>query len=55
VEYFKYFGSTITSDTRWTSGIKSKIAMTKGESKWRISSPANWTLNLREKRIKFYI
>jgi hypothetical protein len=44
VEYFKYFGSMMTNYARRTCGIKFRIAMTKGESTRRLSSPAKWTL-----------
>jgi hypothetical protein len=54
-EYFKYFCSIITKDARCTSGTETRIVMTKGESKRRISSSANWALNFRKKLINFYI
>jgi hypothetical protein len=44
MEYFKYFGCTITNDTRCTRKTKSELPWQKQHSTGRrIFSPANWT------------
>jgi len=45
VKYFKYFGSIVTNDLRYTREIKSKFFIEKSafKSKKENFSPENWT------------
>jgi hypothetical protein len=43
VKCFKYLGSLLTDDGRYTCEIKSRIAMAKAEFNKRIFLPENWT------------
>jgi hypothetical protein len=42
VEYFRYLGSMMTNDTRYTPEIKCRIVMAKSGCQ-EAFSPANWT------------
>jgi len=56
VECFKYLGSMLTNDGRWTCEIKSRIAMAKAAfSKKKTLFTRKLDLNLRKKLIKCYI
>jgi len=56
VECFKYLGSLLTKDGRYTSEIKSRIAMAKAAfSKKKTLFTSKLDLNLRKKLIKCYI
>ena len=56
VECFKYFGSMLTNDGRFTREIKSRIAMAKAAfSKKKTLFTSKLDLNLRKKLIKCYI
>ena len=56
VECFKYLGSLLTNDGRWTREIKSRIPMAKAAfSKKKTLFTSKLDLNLRKKLIKCYI
>jgi hypothetical protein len=56
VEYFKYLGSMITNDARWTREIKSRIAMAKATfNNKEALFTSKFELNLRKKLVKCYI
>jgi len=56
VECFKYLGSVLTTDGRYTCEIKSRIAMSKAAfNKKRIVFTSKSDLNLKKKLIKCYI
>ena len=56
VECFKYLGSMLTNDGRYTREIKSRIAMAKAAfSKKKTLFTSKLDLNLRKKLIKCYI
>jgi hypothetical protein len=56
VESFKYFGSTLTNDGRYTCEIKCRIAMAKAAfNKNRAPFTSTLDLELRKKLVNFYI
>jgi len=56
VEYFKYSGSILTNDGRYTCEIKSRIAMAKAAfNKKKNLFTSKLDLELRKKLVKFYI
>jgi len=56
VKYFKYLGSMLTNDGRYTCEIKSRIAMAKAAfNKKRALFTSILVLKLRKKLIKCYI
>ena len=56
VESFKYLGSMLTNDERYTCGIKFRIAMTKAAfNKKRALFSSTLDLKLRKKLVKCYI
>ena len=56
VEYFKYFGSILRNDGRYTCEIKCRIAMAKAAfSKKKALFTRTLDLELRKKLVKCYI
>jgi hypothetical protein len=56
VEYFNYFGSTITNDIRCTREIKCRIAISQAAcNNKRSLFTRKLDLNLRKKLVKFFI
>ena len=57
VEFFKYLGSMLTNDARFTCEIKSRIAMAKAafSKKKKNLFTSTLDLNLRRKLVKCYI